>query len=84
MSDPNITAHVSFVARDAAAWLPQSFDDPLCDAPAFLDPLHPAEASCRCQLRAGHPATVNHLGYVIARWPASAPYVAHKPEEADR
>ena len=66
MADDRLSAELD----RPGAWVPQSFDDPLCDIPAFLDPLHPAEVSCRCQLKAGHPATVSHLGYVVARWPA--------------
>ena len=46
--------------------LPETFDDPLCDAPGYLDPLHPGEASVRCQLKAGHPG--QHMGYIPAWW----------------
>jgi hypothetical protein len=49
---------------------PETFDDVLCDTPAFFDPHHPAEVSCRCQLRRGHQGA--HLGYLAARWDTQA------------
>ena len=43
-----------------------TFDDPLCDAPGYLDPLHPDEPSLRCQIIAGHEG--GHFGYLPVRW----------------
>lgn len=46
---------------------PQDFDEPMCDAPGSIDPLHRDEVSTRCALIKGHPG--NHLGYMPVEWP---------------
>ncbi len=47
---------------------PESFDEPLCDAPGFLDPRRPDEVSCHCELRAGHFPATRHFGHLPVRW----------------
>ena len=50
---------------------PRDFDEPICDAPGYLDPLHRNEVSARCALIQNHPG--NHMGYIPAEWPAVCP-----------
>ena len=46
---------------------PEDFEELLCDAPGFFDPLHRDEVSARCALVKGHPG--KHRGYLPAEWP---------------
>ena len=83
MGDPEIAA----ICREEAAAHrahelqerrePQDFDEPLCDAPGFFDPLHRDEVSVRCALIKGHPG--NHHGYMPAEWSAERQAEATMP-----